>query len=40
MLKAAIPIGLVWLKKRRDAPLITLIDIITGMPKDTWRNGE
>lgn len=39
-LKSPIPIGLVWLKRRKDAQLASLIDLIAGMPRDAWRNGE
>ncbi|MGN0776770.1 MAG: LysR family transcriptional regulator [Candidatus Ventricola sp.] len=39
-LKSPIPIGLVWMKTRKDAQLSSLIDLIAGMPRDAWRNGE
>lgn len=40
LLDSPIPIGLVWLKKRRNAQLAQLIDIIAGLPRGFWRNGE
>ena len=38
-LASPIPIGLVWLKKRTDVELSKLIEIITGLPHNAWRNG-
>ena len=39
-LASPIPIGLVWLKKRTDAGLSSLIEVIAGLPRSAWRNGE
>lgn len=40
LLKSPIIIGLVWLKRRTDAQLMQLVDLITHMPKEFWRNGS
>lgn len=39
-LSTPIPIGLVWLKKRAEAGLFSLVEIIAGLPRSAWRNGE
>lgn len=40
VLSSPIPIGLVWLKKHTDAGLTSLVEIIAGLPRSAWRNGE
>lgn len=40
LLKSPIIIGLVWLKKRADAPLLRLIDLVNRMPKHLWCSGR
>ena len=39
-LASPIPIGLIWLKKRTDAGLSKLIEIIAGLSDSAWRNGR